>query len=204
MVKGYPGFLRFLGSSVFQRSFLASPRLCGSFFAFSITAMTRDVGDHGDRRAARATALCLRPSATTPPPISILLKTKAEVQFDKTVTRQSKPVFLVFEGLNPVQFQPCFSVFAVRSAEGRNVPAVPILAGTAERSPLIAIFSKILGRYGPNLSHCIVFCSLSSRKLFVDEPQETSAFCEARRHYQRKCRPPRGGAGLFRPALKAY
>jgi len=149
-------------------------------------------------------ALCLRPSATTPPPIEALLKTKAEVPFDRTVTERSKPFFLVFPRFNLAQFQPCFCFLTVRSAEGRNVPAVPILAGTAERSPLIAIFSKILGRYGPNLSHCIVFYSLSSRKLFVDEPQETSAFCEARRHYQRKCRPPRGGAGFFRPALKAY
>jgi hypothetical protein len=62
--------------------------------------------------------LCLRPSAKTPPPIALLLKTKAKVQFDRTVDRAVEAFFPVFQGSNPVQFQPSFSIFAVRSAEG--------------------------------------------------------------------------------------
>jgi hypothetical protein len=62
--------------------------------------------------------LCLRPSARDPTPHSALLKTKAKPEFDKTVTRLSMPFFPVFQGFNPAQFQPDFSVFTVRSAEG--------------------------------------------------------------------------------------
>jgi hypothetical protein len=65
-------------------------------------------------------ALCLRPSATDPTPHKVLLKTKAQPQFDKTVKRLSKPLFHVFQQSNPAQFQPVFSVFTVRSAEGRK------------------------------------------------------------------------------------
>jgi hypothetical protein len=74
-------------------------------FAFPIT---RDVGDHGDRRVLRATALCLRPSARHPPPIDVLLKTKAQPQFERPVDRLSPPLFLVFSGLNHVVL-PCLS-----------------------------------------------------------------------------------------------
>jgi hypothetical protein len=63
---------------------------------------------------------CLRPSARTPPPISVLLKTKAKPQFDRAVTERSKAFFPVFQGSNQAQFQPCFLVFTVRSAEGHN------------------------------------------------------------------------------------
>jgi hypothetical protein len=97
-----------------------------------------------DRRATRATALCLRPSARTPPPISVLLKTKVKPQFDRTVTERSKSFFAVFQGFNRGQFQPCFLVFTVRSAEGRraamlmwhrrgprNAPVLRVLGWTA-------------------------------------------------------------------------
>jgi hypothetical protein len=94
-------------------------------------------------------ALCLRPSATTPPPIGPLLKTKAKVQFDRAVTERSKAIFPIFQGSNRGQFQPCFCVFTVRSAEGRNAVRVAVLGWTAECYLLIAIFSKILGRYVP-------------------------------------------------------
>src|ERR1044071_1382804 len=67
------------------------------------------------------TALCLRPSATDPTPLEVLLKTKARPQFDKTVKRLSKPFFYVFQQSNPTQFQPSFSVLTVRSAEGRKL-----------------------------------------------------------------------------------
>src|SRR5690349_16881052 len=82
-----------------------------------MSAMTRD---YGDRRVLRATALCLRPSAMTPPPIDVLLKTKGKPQFDRAVTERSKALFYVFQQSNPAQFQPVFSVLTVRSAEGRN------------------------------------------------------------------------------------
>jgi hypothetical protein len=49
-----------------------------------------------------------------------LLKTKAKVPFDRAVTERSKLSFRVFQRSNPAQFQPDFSVFTVRSAEGRN------------------------------------------------------------------------------------
>jgi hypothetical protein len=45
-----------------------------------------------------------------PTPISALLKTKAEVQFDRTVTERSKPFFPVFQGSNRGRFWPCFLV----------------------------------------------------------------------------------------------
>jgi hypothetical protein len=67
-------------------------------------------------------ALCLCPSAKTPPPIRPWLKTKVKVPFDRPVTERSKRFSPVFQGSNRGQFQPCFSVFAVRSAEGRNCP----------------------------------------------------------------------------------
>jgi len=65
-------------------------------------------------------ALCLRPSARDPTPHRALLKTKAEPQFDRTVTDRSKAFSPVFQPSNLAQFQPDFSVFTVRSAEGRN------------------------------------------------------------------------------------
>src|SRR6478609_9476529 len=55
-----------------------------------MSAMTRD---SGDRRASRA---------HPPPPIPLLLKTKAQPQFDRTVTDRSKPVFGFILTLNHV------------------------------------------------------------------------------------------------------
>jgi hypothetical protein len=72
--------------------------------------------DYGD-----SAALCLRPSASNPPPIDDLLKTKAQPQFDRAVDRTVEAIFQVFQQPNLTQFQPDFFVFAVRSAEGRNV-----------------------------------------------------------------------------------
>jgi hypothetical protein len=43
-----------------------------------------------------------------------------KVQFERPVKRLSKPFFPVFQGFNRGQFQPCFLVFTVRSAEGRK------------------------------------------------------------------------------------
>jgi hypothetical protein len=77
-----------------------------------MSAMTRDYGDFA--------ALCLRPSATDPPPITALLKTIAQPQFDRAVDRTVEAIFHVFQQSKPAQFQPAFSVFAVQSAEGRK------------------------------------------------------------------------------------
>jgi hypothetical protein len=49
-------------------------------------------------------ALCLRSSAGDPPPIDALLKTKAQPQFDRTVTERLKFFFRVFQPSNHAQF----------------------------------------------------------------------------------------------------
>jgi hypothetical protein len=49
-----------------------------------------------------------------------LLKTKVKSQFDRAVDRTVEAFFSVFQGSHRAQFQRCFLVFAVRSAEGRN------------------------------------------------------------------------------------
>jgi hypothetical protein len=69
--------------------------------------------------------LCLRPSARDPTPLDVLLKTKVKPQFDSPVDRTVEAFFLAFQGFNQAQFQPCFLVFAVRSAEGRNGLELP-------------------------------------------------------------------------------
>jgi hypothetical protein len=76
--------------------------------------------------------LCLRPSAIDPTPLTLLLKTKVKVQFDKTVIRLSKALFRVLSRSNPTQFQPGFSIFAVRSAEGRKACTVYAARGLAD------------------------------------------------------------------------
>ena len=84
-----------------------------------------DFGNSGD--------LFLRPSACVPqprppPPHRALLKTKTKVQFDRAVTERSKALLPVFQPSNRAQFQPCFLVPGVRSAEGRKPLQVPALA----------------------------------------------------------------------------
>jgi len=86
--------------------------------------------------------LCLCPSAIDPPPISVLLKTKVKPKFDRTVDRTVEALFPVFQGFNQAQFQPCFLVFTVRSAEGRNRLELPFWL-TAECLWLSARLSKI-------------------------------------------------------------
>jgi hypothetical protein len=66
-------------------------------------------------------ALCLRPSAIDPTPHRDLLKTKAKVPFNRPMTERSKPFFSDFQDSNRAQFQPCFTVSSVRSAEGYTV-----------------------------------------------------------------------------------
>ena len=99
----------------------ANAATCWEVKAVSANAQKFGLPDHGDdAMSAILAALCLHPSATTPPPVSVLLKTKTKVQFDRSVTDRSKPFFHVFHGFNRGQFRPCFLVPAVRSAEGRN------------------------------------------------------------------------------------
>src|SRR5207344_3528891 len=58
-----------------------------------------------------AAALCLCPSATAPTPLEVLLKTKAQPQFERPVKRLSIPIFYVFKQSNPALFLPSFSFF---------------------------------------------------------------------------------------------
>jgi len=73
-------------------------------------------------------ALCLRPSATDPTPLDVLLKTRAQPQFDRAVDRTVEAIFHVFQGSNRRQFSALFLVSAVLSAEGRNGLEVLLLA----------------------------------------------------------------------------
>jgi hypothetical protein len=50
------------------------------------------------------------PSARYPPPIGVLLKTKAKVQFDRTVTERSKPFFSHFCQPNRCHFAGLFTL----------------------------------------------------------------------------------------------
>jgi len=63
---------------------------------------------------------CLCPSAIDPTPLDALLKTKAQPQFDSPVDRAVEAFFCVFLRSNRAQLQSSFSVFTVRSAEGRK------------------------------------------------------------------------------------
>jgi hypothetical protein len=75
-----------------------------------------------DHRITRClAALCLRPSATDPTPLDVLLKTKAKPKIERTVESLSVCIFHVFQGSNRSQFRLCFLVPAVRSAEGRDL-----------------------------------------------------------------------------------
>src|SRR6185369_13615875 len=64
-------------------------------------------------------------------------------QFDKTVTRQSKPVFLAFQGFNHDQFRLCLLVFTVRSVEGCKRLEFHFSL-TAKCRVLIANFQRLL------------------------------------------------------------
>ena len=63
------------------------------------------------RRAARATALCLRPSAIDPTPHSVLLKTKVKVPFERPIKRPIEAIFLRFSGLQSRSISALFFCF---------------------------------------------------------------------------------------------
>jgi hypothetical protein len=62
-------------------------------------------------------AFCLRLSARDPPPQDVLLRTKAEPQFERPVKSLSPPLFPVFRALIAVNFR---LVFSSRSPVGRG------------------------------------------------------------------------------------
>jgi hypothetical protein len=88
------------------------------------------------------------------------LKTKAKVPFDRAVDRAVEALFSVFQGSNRGQFQPCFLVPSVRSAEGRglssftqlpNYPFTQFCSDTVEsRQFAVLLFIKeLLGDLTP-------------------------------------------------------
>jgi hypothetical protein len=71
-------------------------------------------------------ALCLCPSASSPPPIDVLLQTKGEPQFDRTVTERSTPLFFVFSISNCV----VSSLASGRRFSSYHIPArQPLFSG---------------------------------------------------------------------------
>jgi hypothetical protein len=89
-----------------------------------------------------------------------LLKTQAKVQFDRAVTERSKAIFPVFQGFNRGQFQPSFSVFSIRSAEGRNCPKA---RGAPIAAPQIVILNERSNRSeGPKLAQPFLYPTITS------------------------------------------
>ena len=128
--------------------------------------------------AISSTALCLRPSAIDPPPISVLLKTKAEPQFDRTVDRTVEAFFPVFQGFNQAQFQPCFLVFTVRSAGGRKCESRAAQAFQFEEMfPSVILFFTEKQRIERNAA--LANCQLLSANCLVvkDLPTSTPEGC---------------------------
>jgi hypothetical protein len=66
----------------------------------------------------------------SPPPIDVLLQSKTQVQFERTVDSLSKPIIFVFRGLNHA-FSTCYLSVAI-FAVGRGlwvdfpIPQLPI------------------------------------------------------------------------------
>ena len=98
--------------------------LAGWKFAAPQTVIVSDRRLPGAERSKSAKTT-LQPSACLPryiahPGVGLLLKTKAQPQFDRTVTDRSKLLFCPFHHFNLLQFHPVFLVLTVRSAEGRR------------------------------------------------------------------------------------
>jgi hypothetical protein len=149
----FAGYLRLCGSSKFLCAlrievltltvdscfwvFSVSPRLRGRcfFFGCGSAALWLTVLFFRSRAMTAIPAmtaifasLCLHPSASDPPPIAPLLKTKIKPQFDRAVDRTVEAFFSVFQGFNRGQFRRCFLVSTVRSAEGRKRKGLVFLA----------------------------------------------------------------------------
>jgi|SRR6478609_7703085 len=69
-------------------------------------------------------ALCLCPSARNPTPLTLLLKTKAKVQFERPVKRLSTTFFSRFSGRQFISISALFSRFYC--SVGRGLQAFPI------------------------------------------------------------------------------
>src|SRR5579864_1389442 len=77
--------------------------------------------DDGDRRAARPTTLCLRPSAIDPPPHKRFVENKSRTPIRPSGDRTVEALISRFSGLQSGSISALFSrFFTVRSAEGRN------------------------------------------------------------------------------------
>jgi hypothetical protein len=103
------------------------------------------------------TALCLRPSARDPPGGKTFVDNKSQSALRPDGHRTVDALFLPFQGSNPVQFQPSFSVFTVRSAEGcgqfsftqlPNYPFTQFCSDTKEirQFPLTFIYQRAFWR----------------------------------------------------------
>jgi hypothetical protein len=95
------------------------------------------------------TALCLRPSASTPPPITVLLQAKGEPRFDRTVTERSKSLIRVFPSSNRGQFDCLFAGYwcpvgrgswAVFICPVTKLPIYPILLRYRRNPAICSIF----------------------------------------------------------------
>src|SRR5690349_18661291 len=96
-----------------RSSFVSLRVLCGYGFAFAfpIPRDVGDVGDHGDRRALRATALCLCPSARDPTPPYRFVENKSQSAIRPNGHRTVEALFLSFLPVESVSFcrsfHPC-------------------------------------------------------------------------------------------------
>jgi len=101
-----------------------------------------DFGNHGNfGNLLRPSAYV--PSARTPPPISVLLKTKAKVQFDRAVTERSKPFFCRFCQPNRCHFAGLFALVTLCRLICRQwVANVPKAARRNDRRDSTVIVSE--------------------------------------------------------------
>ena len=85
------------------------------------------------------------PSASPPPPIDVLLKTKAKPQFDRAVDRAVEALFRVFSGLN------------------RIVSVLPLL-GQNIRLQILYVFAQNIQRIESN--HSVITCECKANYFF--------------------------------------
>jgi hypothetical protein len=130
--------------------------------------------------------LCLRPSARTPPPISVLLKTKAKPQFDRTVDRAVEAFFTFLRASIRLNFSLVFSLLlsgrqrvAAGEAARRKIgvpdePAVG-LAGwkIAAPQPVIVSERRSLESNDPKSRSEQAECWIAECWIFKDLPTPT-------------------------------
>ena len=126
-------------------------RTCGSSISSSSISVFRPRSSDHVRSPDHPilTTFCLRPSACDPTPHSTLLKTKAKPQFERTVDRTVEGFFRVFQPSNRAQFQACFPVLTVRSAEGRKPETTPYATQAFASSQRLGASSFIVKDHSP-------------------------------------------------------